>query len=217
MQQVRKTKTIGRGAKTSWFFRNRQGLEKALDNAELSASPKIWSAGCSRGQEPYTIAMLLAERLSIWRFKNASILATDIKEDVGHRVAEGVYDKREIYGILTEDNCRDLVKKYFMESDDGRFVVIPEIKNKVTFKTHDLLTERPISTDFDIITCKNVLEYFDVNEKRMIYKKFHEALKPEGIMVIDDKQRGKELEAPSNLFVRICRDCVDRVYKKRGR
>lgn len=198
----------------SYFFRDQKGLEGALGNISWSPNPKIWSAGCSMGQEPYTIAIMLAESLSIWKFKNLKIFATDIVGEFEERVKKGVYSKKEVNAVKTNRENTGLFKKYFNISKDGRYEVIPEIRNKVVFKIHDVLKDKPISDNFDMISCKNVFEYFNVEEKQLVYKKLHHALKPAGVLIIDPKQRNKEFEPSAKLFLRICTDCVERVYRK---
>lgn len=198
----------------SYFFRDQRGLEEALADISWSPNPKIWSAGCSAGQEPYTIAIMLAERLSIWKFKNMKIFATDIVEEFEERVKKGVYSQKEVNAVKTNRENAGLFKKYFNISGD-KYEVMPEIRNKVVFKIQDVLKDKPISDNFDMISCKNVFEYFNVEEKQLVYKKLHNALKPDGVLIIDPKQRNKEFEPPAKLFLRICTDCVERVYRKK--
>ena len=199
----------------SYFFRDQKGLERAFDSISWSPNPTIWSAGCSAGQEPYTIAIMLAESLSVWKFKNLRIFATDIVEKFAEKIKEGVYSEREVNAVKTNRENKWLFEKYFNISNDGSYEVMPEIRNKVFFAIHDVLADEPISDNFDMISCKNVFEYFNVEEKQRVYKKFYNALKPGGVLIIDPKQRNKEFEAPTNLFLRICKDCVERVYRKR--
>lgn len=206
---------IGRTGTISYFFRDQKGLERALDSISWSANPKIWSAGCSSGQEPFTIAILLAERMSAWKFKNLTIIATDIVEEFQERIREGIYIETEVNAVKTNRENEPLFNKYFSISDDGRYEVIAGIRRKVTFILHNILTDKPISDSFDMICCKNVFEYFNLEEKQRVYLKFYQALKPDGVLLIDPKQRNKEFEAPEDLFSRICKDCVERVYRKR--
>lgn len=199
----------------SYFFRDQKGLERALDSLSWSANPKIWSAGCSAGQEPFTIAILLAEKMSVWKFKNLMIIATDIVEEFQERVKKGIYAEAEVNAVKTNRENEPLIKKYLRISDGGRYEVVAAIRSKVTFILHDILTDEPISDNFDMISCRNVFEYFNLEEKQRVYRKFYGALKPDGVLLIDPKQRNKEFEAPKDLFSRICKECVERVYRKR--
>jgi len=198
----------------SYFFRDQKGLERSLDSVSWSTSPKIWCAGCSAGQEPFSIAILLAEKMSVWKFKNLKIVATDVVEEFQERIKEGTYTEAEVNAVKTNKENEPLLKKYLRVLNDGRYEVAAEIRNKASFTVHDILTDEPIPGNFDMITCRNVLEYFDVEEKQKIYRKFHTVLKPDGVLLIDPKQRNKEFEAPKDLFSRICKDCVERVYRK---
>jgi len=199
----------------SYFFRDQKGLERAFDSISWSPNPKIWSAGCSAGQEPYTIAILLAETMSVWKFKNLTIFATDIVEAFGKKIKKGVYSESEVNAVKTNRENKRFFEKYFDISSDGTYEVIPEIRKKVVFARHDVMADETISDNFDMISCKNVFEYFDLEEKQRVYRKFYHALKPGGVLIIDPKQRNKEFEAPTSLFLRICEDCVERVYRKR--
>jgi len=198
----------------SYFFRDQRGLERYLDSVTWSASPRIWSAGCSAGQEPFSIAILLAEKMSVWKFKNLTIIATDVEEQFQERIKRGIYAETEVNAVKTNRENAHLLKKYLRVLDDGRYEVAAEIRNKATFAVHNILTDEPVPGNFDLISCRNVLEYFDVEDKQKIYRKFHRVLKPEGVLLIDPKQRNKEFEAPEDLFLRICTDCVERVYRK---
>jgi len=198
----------------SYFFRDQKGLERSLDSVPWSINPKIWCAGCSAGQEPFSIAILLAEKMSVWKFKNLKIVATDVVEEFQKRIKEGTYAEKEVNAVKTNKENEPLLKKYLRVLTDGRYEVAAEIRNKVSFTLNDVLTDEPMSGSFDMITCRNVLEYFNVEEKQKIYRKFHTVLKPDGVLLIDPKQRNKEFEAPEDLFSRICTDCVERVYRK---
>ncbi|MCD6570292.1 MAG: hypothetical protein J7L53_06275 [Deltaproteobacteria bacterium] len=199
----------------SYFFRDKKGIEKGIDSVVgWGTFPKIWSAGCSLGQEPFTIAILLAERFTCWRFKNTVIYATDLEEKFGERIKKGVYAENEVNAVITNKGNIRLIEKYLKKSNNT-YAVVPELRNKIIFKKHDLLREEPVAFDFNLITCKNVFEYFSIDEKRKVYEKFFRALTPEGVLVIDPKQRGAELEAPANIFERIDAECPERIYRKK--
>ncbi|MBE9547216.1 MAG: hypothetical protein IMF10_06955 [Proteobacteria bacterium] len=152
----------------SYFFRDQKGLERSLDSVSWSASPKIWSAGCSAGQEPFTIAIMLAEKMSVWKFKNLTIIATDVVEEFRERIRKGIYAESEVNAVKTNRENQHLFKKYLRVLDDGRYEVVAKIRNKVTFTLHDILTDEPVSDNFDMISCRNVFEYFNIEEKQGI-------------------------------------------------
>ncbi len=135
----------------------------------------IWSAGCSNGAEAYSVAILL-NRLSPYR--EHRILATDIdKKILSHAIDGGPYEPEEIRNVP-----KALLEKYFV-NDDGNFWVIDRIREKVTFRLHDL-TRDPFEDNFDLIICRNVVIYFSEETKKAIRKKFLDAIKENGIFFI---------------------------------
>ena len=135
----------------------------------------IWSAGCSNGAEAYSVAILL-DGLSPYR--EHRILATDIdKKILSHAIDGGPYKPEEIRNV-----SKALLEKYFI-NDNGNFWVIDRIREKVTFRLHDL-TRDPFEDNFDLIICRNVVIYFSGETKKAIRKKFLDAIKENGIFFI---------------------------------
>lgn len=136
---------------------------------------KIWSAGCSIGCEPYTLAMILNE---LDPRGNHSILATDVDMPILSRAREGNgYLPSEVRAVPPA-----LLKKYFI-GEGETFRVTDEIRRKVNFRRHDLLSD-PYPTDLDMILCRNVVIYFTDEAKQHIYKGFSKALRPSGLLFI---------------------------------
>lgn len=168
----------------SEFFRN----YKQWDQLEKNFLPsiikkdgviKIWSAACSTGEEPYTLAMLLLKYLPPSKFK---IIATDIDKDALKKAKEGQYSAKSI------ENIRDIVKREYFTQRDDYFYVTEKIKSCVRFKHHDLLREG-YPDNCDIIVCRNVLIYFTQEAKSIIYKKFAEALHDNGILFVGNTEQ----------------------------
>ncbi|MGL5152059.1 MAG: CheR family methyltransferase, partial [Clostridium sp.] len=135
---------------------------------------KIWSAACSTGCEPYTVAMILNKITPSVRH---NIIATDIDNTILSQAKAGKYTDNEMKNMPSED-----LKKYF--SYDGKYYSLSdEIKSKITFRKHDLILDR-YESDFDVIICRNVVIYFKNEVKNEIYKKFKDALKPGGILFV---------------------------------
>jgi chemotaxis protein methyltransferase CheR len=136
---------------------------------------KIWSAGCSVGCEPYSLAMILNELDP----KGAHlIIATDVDMPILARARDGAgYLPSEVRGVPPA-----LLRKYFVEEDNA-FRVTDEIRRKVTFRRQDLLSD-PYPSDLDMILCRNVVIYFTDEAKKHIYAGFSKALKPGGILFI---------------------------------
>jgi chemotaxis protein methyltransferase CheR len=163
----------------SEFFRNPEifsELRDKLKNELLknSTSLKIWSAACSIGAEPYSIAMYLDELSPMGKHK---IIATDIDNTILDRARIGEYVASEIKNIKKE-----YLGKYFTEKGD-KYIISPKVKSIVTFKKHDLILES-YDKDFDLIVCRNVVIYFNQDIKDQIYKKFSQSLKKGGLLFV---------------------------------
>lgn len=133
---------------------------------------KLWSAGCSGGQEPYSLAILLTEYFPHIR---ASILATDIDENILQQAKDGLYKQNDFTSTPPE-----ILQKYFSSTDKG-YQIKDSLKRLVNYQRQNLLTAR-FESGFDFIACRNVVIYFTEDAKEMLYRKFAEALKPGGIL-----------------------------------
>lgn len=136
---------------------------------------KIWSAGCSIGCEPYTLAMILSE---VDPRGNHTILATDVDMPILSRAREGNgYLPSEVRAVPVP-----ILKKYFI-NEGQTYRVSDEIRRKVNFRRHDLLSD-PYPADLDMILCRNVVIYFTDEAKQHIYQGFAKALRPGGLLFI---------------------------------
>lgn len=139
----------------------------------------IWSAACSTGDEPYTIAMILSKYYPLSQIK---ITATDIDEDVLAFAKEGVYSAKSVSGLPKE-----FLSKHFRQ-DDNRYIINDDIKKCVDFKKHNLLKDR-YPVNMHMIVCRNVVIYFTDEAKDDIYNKFHNSLVNEGILFIGNTEQ----------------------------
>ncbi len=140
---------------------------------------RIWSAGCSSGEEPYTIAMVVAEAFKVERGWDLKILATDLDTDVLMRAISGVYTSQQITPVPI-----GYLSKYFVRSTQG-YEVSPHIKAMVSFRKLNLMdTLFPMKKPFDIIFCRNVMIYFNDETKQDLIKKYHSHLKDNGYMFV---------------------------------
>ena len=133
---------------------------------------KIWSAACSIGSEPYTLAMISQQNNIQLQGK---ILATDLDSKVLERGKTGIYKPFELKNM---DEA--LIKKYFTEEDKS-YEINVSLKNMVNFKQHDLLVD-PFEKKFHVILCRNVVIYFNKEVKEDLYHRFSESLEPGGIL-----------------------------------
>jgi chemotaxis protein methyltransferase CheR len=168
----------------SEFYRNYKRWqvleEKILPKLiEKNKQLKIWSAACSTGEEPYTIAMILSKFVSLSKVK---ILATDIDENVIARAKLGIYPERSLYEVPNE-----MKTKYFKQ-EGTNYKMSEQIINTVQFKRQNLLAD-PFESQFDLIVCRNVLIYFTEEAKEILYKKFSNALKNQGIFFVGSTEQ----------------------------
>lgn len=159
----------------SEFFRNPErymDLWKTILPELLKERPrvKIWSAGCSNGAEPYSVAIILNELSALSR---ATLLGTDLDATVLAKAQAGMYAENELKSLP-----RELVEKYFRK-DNGYYYLSDYILKAVTFKKHNLLVDK-FEHDFDLIICRNVVIYFTEEAKNELYKKFYRSLRPGG-------------------------------------
>ncbi len=136
---------------------------------------RIWSAGCSYGAEPYTVALLLRE---VAPGRTHVIQGTDIDDTILERARAG--------DSFTDNDVRNVpagFRPFFSQTAPGKHAIAPEIRRLVTFQKHDL-THDPASGQFDLILCRNVVIYFTDEAKLNIYGKFFNALRPGGVLFI---------------------------------
>ncbi|MDR2481582.1 MAG: protein-glutamate O-methyltransferase CheR [Spirochaetaceae bacterium] len=169
----------------TWFFRNQphfDALEKFVlpelmkeKKARNDFTVRIWSAGCSTGEEPYTISMLLAEKLPPpWR---AEIVASDLSLKCLMTAKDAFYEKSRISGVPPE-----YLKKYFDEVEGG-FKVKETIKSRIKFDYHNLKNASPWR-NFDIVFCRNVLIYFDEIIQREVVNHFWDSMNSKSFLYI---------------------------------
>lgn len=146
---------------------------------------RVWSAGCSTGEEPYTVAMCLSDFAESHKSVNFdySILATDISTDVLKRAINAVYDFEKVEPVPMH-----MKKKYLLKSKDSkkRLVrIVPEIRAKIQFERLNFMDDSSkLQEKMDIIFCRNVIIYFDKATQEKIIRKLIENLVPEGYLFI---------------------------------
>lgn len=144
---------------------------------------RIWSAGCSSGEEPYTIAMVLLDFFQARRINVAAldvkVLATDIDTEVLARAQAGEYR------LAALGDIPERYRRRFTESIDGqRFAMAAEPRNLISFRRFNLMHPFPFKHGFDIIFCRNVLIYFNNDDRMAIIGKFRGSTRPGGVLVL---------------------------------
>lgn len=142
---------------------------------------RIWSAGCSSGEEPYTLAMIIDEYFGNEKaFWDTKVLATDISSKVLEEATKGVYNREKIGTLPSYWKLN-----YFNSYDSESYVIIDKIRNEVIFRRFNLMEERfPFKRQFHVIFCRNVMIYFDAETKRNLINKFYNFLEPGGYLFI---------------------------------
>ncbi|MBD7916339.1 protein-glutamate O-methyltransferase CheR [Clostridium sp. Sa3CUN1] len=160
------------------FFRNPELFLELQDilkeYSKNNFSLKIWSAACSIGCEPYSIAMIIKEIAPNIR---ANIIATDIDSNILKRAEKGEYLPVEM------KNVSEFYKSKYFNKVNDRFLIDNKIRAMVTFKKHDLIVDS-YEDGFDLIVCRNVIIYFKNEVKQEIFKKFSNSLKKDGLLFV---------------------------------
>ncbi len=185
---------------TTDFFREPKHFEMMLstvlpDLTRRTQRPlKVWSAGCSSGEEPYTLCMVLSEFAEKNPEFNFSLLATDISTDILRKAMNAVYpmSKVEVIPMM-------LKKKYLLKSKDknkGLVRVAPELRKKVDFRRLNFMEPFPFKDHKDIIFCRNVVIYFDRATQDQLFKKFCERLNKGGYLFIGHSESISGMDLP---------------------
>ena len=141
---------------------------------------RIWSAGCSTGEEPYTLRMVAEEEKKNYLGKSVQIVATDISTEVVETARRGMYRQRSFRSTPPQ-----IVERYFLDLGNGLFQVKDSLRRQVDFRVHNLLKEAPPEKHFDVIFCRNVMIYFDKKTQRTLADEhFAEVLDPRGYLCI---------------------------------
>jgi chemotaxis protein methyltransferase CheR len=192
--------------KTPFVFFKNEILPDIMQrkNKSRSNTVRFWSAGCSDGEEPYSIGICSRDVLPPdW---SISIYATDIDEDSLDHASSGIYTREQLKNLdLT------LIRKYFEPSGED-FKIKNIQKLLIRFMKHDLTSEPPISKYFDVVFCRNVMIYFNEEQKIKMLKDFYASLLDDGFLII-----GKSETLPDEireLFVPVC--SKDKIFKKVG-
>jgi chemotaxis protein methyltransferase CheR len=167
------------------FFRESEHLDylrdeiiTGLGNDEI----RLWSAGCSSGEEPYSIAITLCEAIPDIGKCDIKILATDISDRMMEQARQGLYGEDTLKGMPPQ-----LKRKYFQKAEAGighRYRVVPLLQSIVCFAKLNLMDEWPMRGLFDVIFCRNVMIYFDKQTQEKLVKRFWSQLRAGGYLMV---------------------------------
>ncbi|WP_051327933.1 CheR family methyltransferase [Desulfatirhabdium butyrativorans] len=145
-------------------------------------SLRFWSAACSTGEEPYTLAMILLEHLPGCSTKDVKILATDISRPVMAKAAAGRYGEKSVLDIPAS-----YLQKYFsvQQSSEGRvYQIKPVVRSLARFACLNLLEPWPMKGPFQVIFCRNVMIYFDRQTQERMVQRFYDLIEPGGYLFV---------------------------------
>jgi len=171
----------------TYFFRDRSPFDLLTAHAlptlakrrESTRRIRIWSAGCSTGQEAYSLAMLFAESQPAWREWTIDILATDVSGAVIDRARSGVYTQFEVQrGLGINQTIR-----WFEEADSG-WRAVEALRKSVRFQVHNLLEPPPHPREFDIVLCRNVLLYLSAEKRTLAFERLASAMAADGWLML---------------------------------
>ena len=171
----------------TYFFREPKHFnflrDHVLPGLKGRGSIRVWSGACSSGEEPYTVAMVMAEVLGSRPWE---IVASDLSTRVLAKAREGRYTMEDAEGIP-----RPLLVKYGLKgvgSQDGTFMLKPELRGRINFRQINLNTGLPELGTFDVIFLRNVMIYFDLETKRQVIRRILPLLRPGGYLMLSHSE-----------------------------
>jgi chemotaxis protein methyltransferase CheR len=171
----------------TYFFRDRAPFDMLQRHAlpelalrrQKTKRLRIWSAGCSTGQEVYSLSMLFAEEPDKWRGWSVDVLGTDVSTSCIDRARNGAYSQFEVQRGL---GINQMIK-WFEETADG-WRAVEALRKHVRFQVHNLLEPAPHPGDFDIVLCRNVLLYLSPEKKTLAFERIAGAMAEDGWLML---------------------------------
>ena len=190
----------------AWTALKEQVLPALARQIETDEPIRVWSAGCASGEEPYTLAVLMAEMLGEEDFRRSvKIYATDADNDALTTARHGRYRTQDLIDAFGEDRTNR-----FFEPSDGYGVFRSDLRRALIFGRHDLLSDPPISR-IDLMVCRNTLMYFTSDVQKQILTNFHFALKPGGFLFLG---KSETLASRTAMFEVV--DLRQHLFRKQG-
>lgn len=157
-------------------------IPELVERAGPDEQIRVWVPGCATGQEAYSIAMLLHERMAARKRPfNVKILATDVHKSSLEAASSGLYTEQQIAGI-----SQDRVQRYFTLKPNG-YQISQALRESIVFAAHNLIRDAPF-TRLDLISCRNLLIYFQPHAQKTVLTLFHFALKPGGFLFLGSSE-----------------------------
>jgi chemotaxis protein methyltransferase CheR len=171
----------------TYFFRDRTpfdllsraALPKLMQRRQSAKRLRIWSAGCSTGQEAYSLAMMFAEDPQRWAGWTIDVLGSDVSESAVRRAREGVYSQFEVQRGL---GITQMIR--WFEECEGGWRAIEPLRRLVRFQVHNLLEPVPHPGEFDIVLCRNVLLYLNAERRTHVFERIASAMASDGCLML---------------------------------
>ncbi|WP_329400300.1 CheR family methyltransferase [Streptomyces melanogenes] len=187
----------------AWTLLQHEVVPELLTTLDPEQEIRVWSAGCSSGEEAYSLAMMFSEALGVEECLNrVKIYATDVDEEALREARSGLYTPKSLESLPS-----DLREKYF-EQNSAQFSFRPDLRRRVIFGRHDITRDAPISR-LDLLVCRNTMMYFNVEAQTQIVDRFHFALRPGGFlflgkaeMLLNDSERFEVVNMRQRVFRR---------------
>ncbi len=187
----------------AWTYLAQEIVPRILAAKSGEEPIRLWSAGCASGQEPYTLAIILAEALGFDAFRDrVKIYATDIDDEALAQARSASYSARDVQTLTPM-----LLAKYF-EREGERYVFSKDLRRSLIFGRHDLLQDAPISR-IDLLVCRNTVMYFNAEVQAGILSRFHFAIKDSGYLFLG---KAEMIFSHAGLFIPL--DLRRRVFAK---
>lgn len=158
-------------------------LPELVQRSARGQAIRLWSAGCSSGEEPFSLAMTVLQAIPDAPTRDIRILATDIDRRILQRASAGLFDSTQVKSVPKE-----ALKRHF-SVEEGRYRISADLRRMVTFRQLNLIEPWPMKRRFDVIFCRNVLIYFDRSTQDRLRPRFEAALSPGGWLFLGHSER----------------------------
>lgn len=173
-------------------FLRQTAFPKIKDRLSAGKPVRIWSAGCSSGQEPYTIAVELAKAFPDFAGQDLLVLASDIDPKILEKAKLGVYSEQDLASLAPADR-----ERFFppVAGSDDSYQASEDLKKLIRFRELNLHGQWPMTAHFDVIFCRNVVIYFDDDHQKQLWPRFRERLVDDGWLILGHSERIHDTEA----------------------
>lgn len=170
----------------AWNYVGAQIVPQIVAAKSDSQPLRIWSAGCATGEEAYTLALVLIQALGLEQFRHrVKIFATDVDSDAINFARRATYEAKQIAAVPAQ------LRVQYFSCVDSRYILCPDLRSRVIFGCHNLIEDPPIS-GIDLLVCRNVSIYFNIETQTTVFQRLHRSLNDKGFLFL-----GKS-EIPTN-------------------